>query len=201
MNTSDDPLGQEFDSIEVDPTSAPTPATSDNAPAPAAPLATAPETDLQPGYYLLSDADGRFVVDRQIGVISVKDDSTIEAERNAVHTVRMRVVEQSGASYDMDMPLRITGRVPQLVGGEDFAFTAETAPAPSVRAVGPPAVPWWSFAAPSGVSAPAIIGGDAEAPYGAVLQASLPTTEIDFIPLVLADEPPAPAPTHADWAI
>lgn len=196
-----DPLAQEFDSIEVDPTSAPTPEASHNAPVPAALTAAAPETDLQPGYYLLSDADGRFVVDRQIGVISVKDDATIEAERNAVHTVRMRVVEPSGASYDIDMPLRISGRVPQLVGGEDFAFTAETTPASSVRAVAPPAVPWWSFAALSGVSAPATIGCDADAPYGAVLQASLPVTEIDFIPLVLADEPPPPAPTHAAWAI
>ena len=199
MMTSDDSSAPELDSIE--PKSAPTPAASDEAAASEAPTAAAPNTNRQPGFYLLNDADGRFVVDREIGVISVSDDVIVEAERDAVHSVRMHVVEASGASYEIDMPLRITGRVPQLVGAEAFAFTAEAAPAPSVRPLARPAVPWWSFAAVSGLGAPATIGGDEDAPYGAVLQASLPATEIDFIPLILADEPPPPAPMHAAWAI
>jgi hypothetical protein len=38
--------------------------------------------------------------------------------------VRLRVVEPSGANYELDMQLRITGRVPQMVGAEEFAAIA-----------------------------------------------------------------------------
>ena len=104
----------------------------------------------------------------------MKDDAIVEAERDAVHTVRMRVVEPSGASYEIDMPLRITGRVPQLVGGEDFAFTAEAvAGAQRARRRRRRAVPWWSFAAVSGLGAPATIGCGDDAPYGAMLAGEL----------------------------
>jgi hypothetical protein len=36
----------------------------------------------------------------------------------------MRVVEPSGATYELDMQLRITGHVPQMVGAEEFAAIA-----------------------------------------------------------------------------
>jgi hypothetical protein len=76
------------------------------------------------GFYLLNDANGRFVVDRELGVVTLADDSLLQAERNAVHAVRLRVVEPSGATYELDMQLRITGRVPQMLGAEEFAAIA-----------------------------------------------------------------------------
>jgi hypothetical protein len=76
------------------------------------------------GFYLLNDANGRFVVDRELGVVTLADDSLLQSERNAVHAVRLRVVEPSGATYELDMQLRITGRVPQMLGAEEFAAIA-----------------------------------------------------------------------------
>ena len=61
-------------------------------------------------------------------------------------------------------------------------------------------MPWASFAAVRGAGAPAPISCS-DAPYGAVLPASLPATEIGSIPLVLAEAAPPPAPEHAVWAI
>jgi hypothetical protein len=198
-----DPFALEFDSIEIDPTRAPSPAAIERALALAAPTAAAPEAETsRPGFYLLNDAHGRFVVDHEIGVISLKDEELVESEHGAVYTVRLRVIEPSGASYDIDMPLRITGRVPQLVGGEAFALPAETpSPAASARAVAPPPVPWPSFAAVRGAGAPAPISCCGAAPYGGVLQASLPAAEVSFVPLVLAEPTPPPAPRHAVWLI
>jgi hypothetical protein len=112
-----DPFAQKFDSIEIDRTRAPSQAAIESAMALAAP----PEA---PGFYLLDDANGRFVVDRDMGVVSLADEMLLESERGAIHGVRLKVVEQSSASYELNMKLRITGRVPQMVGAEEFAAIA-----------------------------------------------------------------------------
>ncbi|MEZ5972257.1 MAG: hypothetical protein R3C31_10655 [Hyphomonadaceae bacterium] len=117
-----DPFSQKFDSIEVDPKHTPTREAIEYAMANAAP--EAPSEPPAPGFYLLNDANGRFAIDRDMGVVTVADESILQTERNAVHTARLRVVEPSGATYELDMQLRITGRVPQMIGAEEFAAIA-----------------------------------------------------------------------------
>lgn len=125
-----DPFTQKFDAIEVDPARAPAREAIENAMAHLAPrddvlTPTAAAPDLpSPGFYLLNDANGRFVVDREIGVVTLADDSILQSERNAVHAVRLRVIEPSGATYELDMQLRVSGRVPQMIGAEEFAAIA-----------------------------------------------------------------------------
>lgn len=154
-----DPFAQKFDSIDVDPANAPARAATDDA---------APD---EPGFYLLDDAGGRFVIDRDIGVVSLADEALLETERGTTHAIRMRVIEPSGARYELDMQLRITGRVPQMVGAEEFAAIAgltdetvltatrvpvlvtETTPpaaAAAPAAVEPPRIEWTRFAVARG---------------------------------------------------
>jgi hypothetical protein len=125
-----DPFAQKFDSIDVDPARTPAREAIENAMSYIAPQdqlltapAAAPELP-QPGFYLLNDANGRFVVDREMGVVTLADESILRSERNAIHAVLLRVVEPSGVSYELDMQLRISGRVPQMVGAEEFAAIA-----------------------------------------------------------------------------
>lgn len=117
-----DPFSQRFDSIEVDPTRTPAREAIEHAM-----TYVAPQTPIEPpapGFYLLNDANGRFVVDREMGVVTLADDSILQSERNSVHAARLRVIEPSGAIYELDMQLRITGRVPQMLGAEEFAAIA-----------------------------------------------------------------------------
>lgn len=125
-----DPFSQKFDSIEVDPANTPAREAIESAMAQVAPRdelltasAAAPELP-SPGFYLLDDANGRFAVDRDLGVVTLADESILQTERNTIHAVRLRVIEPSGATYELDMQLRITGRVPQMVGAEEFAAIA-----------------------------------------------------------------------------
>ena len=112
-----DPFAQEIDSIEIDPSRA-----SERATAHLSPYLTQPEA--APGFYLLDDANGRFVVDREIGVVTLADEEILRSERNAVHGVKLRVIEPSGATYELEMQLRISGRVPQMIGADEFAAIA-----------------------------------------------------------------------------
>ena len=111
-----DPFSQNFDA--VDPAHAPTRAAIESAMAHIAPRKE------EPGFYLLNDANGRFVIDREVGVVTLADDSILQTERNSVHAARLRVVEPSGTSYELDMQLRISGHVPQMLGAEEFAAIA-----------------------------------------------------------------------------
>lgn len=128
----------------------------------------------EPGFYLLDDADGRFTVDRHMGVISIASDALLDAEYNAVHEVRLHVVEQSGASYDLPMKLRVTGRIPSMVGAEDLDLFAGLpgfeAPSAPPRAETPaPHIGWTSYSVVSGQigKAPLRIEG---APFAAALE-------------------------------
>ena len=124
-NTPPAPFALQFDSIELDPARAPTRAAIEYALALCTPTPAASE----PGFYLLDDAGGRFAIDRDFGVVSLKDESVLEREPGAVHGVRLHVIEPSGASYELAIKLRLTGRIPQMVGGEDNDFLLADAPA------------------------------------------------------------------------
>jgi hypothetical protein len=117
-----DPFSQQFDSIEIDPARTPSQSAIERATAFSS-AQHAPEPPV-PGFYLLDNANGRFVVDREMGVVTLADDSILQTERNAVHGVKLRVVEPSGASYELNMQLRVSGRVPQMLGAEEFAAIA-----------------------------------------------------------------------------
>jgi hypothetical protein len=77
----------------------------------AAPAAAEP----RPFFTLLDDGGGRFVVDPAFGVISLRDGAVLEVERGKTHHARLHVIEPSGAQYVLDMRLKLTGMVPQLV--------------------------------------------------------------------------------------
>jgi hypothetical protein len=191
-----DPFAQSFDSIEID--RAPSPAAIESAFASIAPTAAAPD-DGQPGYFLMNDAGGRFTVDREMGVVMLRDETLLTREHGAVYPARLRVVELSGASYDLDLQLRITGRVPQVVGAEDLglgggeallALASVQAPAPQVA--------WTDFAPALGAQTkPSLTATGA---YGALLGMTLPASNARAT-IALSDTIPTPAPAHAAWSL
>jgi hypothetical protein len=184
-----DPFAKSFDSIEID--RAPSPAAIESAFAAIAPTAAAPEHG-QSGYFLLDDANGRFTVDREMGVVMLRDEALLAREHGAVYAARLRVVEPSGASYDLDLRLRITGRVPQVVGSDEFGFPADAAGAPAPR------VAWTSFAPALGTQTKPRLS--ATGAYGALLGVTLPSVRLTAT-IALADALPAPASQHAAWSL
>jgi len=184
-----DPFAQSFDSIEV--ARAPSPAAIESAL-----HACAAPDDGRPGFFLLDDAEGRFVVDREMGVVMLRDDALLARERGAVYSARLRVVEPSGVSYDLDMQLRITGRVPQVVGSEDFSLGPDTAPNLAAAPRDLARVAWTRFAAALGAQTPSRLRTDGA--YGSLLSAPIPATN-DEIRIAFGETIPAPAPPHASW--
>jgi hypothetical protein len=206
MITPPDPFAQSFDSIEI--ARAPSPAAIDSAFAAIAPdallaVSAAAPDDGRPGFFLLDDAEGRFVVDREMGVVTLRDEALLTRERGVVYPARLRVVESSGASYDLDLKLRITGQVPQVLGSEDFGFGAETLAgvAPMIEATPSaqqaPSVPWTTFAAVSGLHTKAAL--NAQGAYGALLVAVLPATS-ERVSIAFGEALPAVAPASAIWS-
>jgi hypothetical protein len=127
MTSPPDSFASKFDSIEIDRAQAPSPETIERA------LSMAGEEE--PGFYLLDDARGRFVVDRETGFVSLSDASWLKREPGAVHVARLRVVEPSGARYEIALPLRLTGFVPLMVGAEELdcsAFAPDSHVAPLI---------------------------------------------------------------------
>lgn len=197
-----DPFAQKFDSIDV---SAGAASAYEQALALSAPSAAAPET-APPGFYLLNDANGRFVVDRDLGIVSLRDAALLASENGAVHGVRMRVVENSGASYELDMQLRVTGMVPQMVGAEDLTFgTPAPRPAPSVTPTPQTArqqIAWATFSATHDAGgAPASLSACGAAPYGALLTAPTPRISVSGASLALGQTPFPPSGKDAVWSI
>lgn len=97
-----------------------------------------------PGFTLIDDANGRFVIDAESGFVSVAHEDIVAREHGATHSVRIRVVESAGESYEMEMRLTITGIVPRMAGADafgDFAVEAPRTPntAPAPQAATPPA--------------------------------------------------------------
>lgn len=100
-------------------------------------LADTAEAAPAPGFALIDDANGRFVIDAESGFVSVAHEDIVAREHGSTHSVRIRVIEGSGESYEMEMRLTITGIVPRMAGADAFGDFAVEAP----RAVNTPAAP------------------------------------------------------------
>ncbi|MGE0741431.1 MAG: hypothetical protein AB7O98_08820 [Hyphomonadaceae bacterium] len=204
MSSPLDPFALKFDSIEVDSTRAPTQAAIEHAMA----LAAVKREPSEPGFYLLDDAQGRFTVDRDVGVVSLADDALLETDRGAIFLVRLLVIEPSSTRYEMDMRLRITGRVPQMVGAEEFAKLAEMTAAPiphlepAIVAAKPaaPRLPWINYAATSTTHAAAPLGPESAA-FGALIAPITPALALTQSDLVVSDPLPPPAHVGAAWSL
>src|SRR5262245_15650546 len=107
-----DEFSRSFDSIAVDKAKA-------DAPLAFGPLSNEFEDVGGPGFTLTEDAGGRFAIDRHTGVISLVHDDLMNTDAGLVFPVKFRCVETSGISYDMELRLKISGRVPQIVGAEE----------------------------------------------------------------------------------
>jgi hypothetical protein len=163
------------------------------------------------GFFLVDDAGGRFNVDRELGIVSVADEAILARELGSVHAARLRVIEPSGERYDLDLKLRLTGRVPQVVGAEDFGAIAIMATglseqiangvAISIAPPAPPAAPatsWTRYAAALGVHGKA----DLIRTRRAFITAELPATSTPptRTALSLTESPPAVG-AHAPWSL
>lgn len=209
-----DPFTQSFDQIEVD--AAPLRQAIESAMSLAAPQETA--DPVAPGFYLLNDAGGRFVADRDTGVISLADEELLARERGAIHAVQLRVIEPSGASYDLAMELCISGRVPQMVGADEFtalaALTDDTVltavrvptlitpaeePAPTAEAREPAATPaqiaWTHFAVAQGHFARTSRAQPRRSFIAPELPAASQSVTLSF------DGLPAPFAAHLPWSL
>lgn len=162
----------------------------------------------EPGFYLVDDAGGRFIVDRQWGIVSVANDDVLAREAGSVHSVTLRVIEHSGATYQLPMQLRLTGRVPQMVGAEEFAMLASmadgladqiadgaiAAPAPSVQPAA--TIAWSQFSA---ACAKPGKGALPEQNFATPLPSMSP--RLADVGLSVPEMTLAPAPADADWSL
>lgn len=155
-----------------------------------------------PAFELMNDAAGRFVIDRDTGVVSIADDALLENEFGAIHVVRIRARERSGDVYDLQLRLRVSGRVPMIVGSEEDEALAALAAPPSPRIEITPAAheqvqtPTPSFT----LSMMDEIEAEDE-PFGA-LSMAMPARVFDVAAdLAFATALPAPAPAGADWRL
>lgn len=149
------------------------------------------------GFYLQDDAGGRFVIDRDTGVISLAHDALLAVEGGASHNARVLVIEPSGARYELGLRLKLTGHVPQVAGADD-AFAL----APMPAAPGPaPTLSFAQFSASRAAEA-AIAPLEGEtAPFGALVTPPAPLTLFDEAALNLAAAAPTPAPRGAAWSL
>lgn len=90
-----------------------------------------------PGFYLLDDSEGLFVVDRDFGVVSLRDEAALERVVGQVRNARLKVVQASGRCYELTLRLLLSGAVPQVVGQE--AMTAALLGEGPVASPPPPA--------------------------------------------------------------
>lgn len=202
-----DPFAQSFDSIEIDRKTAPSPDVLDLAIDAVAKPPT-PVAD-QPGFYLIDDADGRFVIDRDMGIISLRDERLLAIESGAIHQAHVRVVELSGTSYELKFRLRLTGRVPQIAGAEENDVLASLASAPIPDLMAPqekilapqPQIPWLSFAAAALSRGKAQLYGET-APFGTLFAGPvLPGTYEETAEFMLLESVPKPSAAVSDWTI
>jgi hypothetical protein len=196
MTSPPDPFSAFFDSVEFDPSTKPTPEAIERAIAFCGPPLQGAET---PGFYLIDDAGGRFVVDPLMGVISLRDDAILERERGAIHVARLMVVEQSGERYELDLKLRLSGRVPQLVSEEDaLSDTSAAVEHDDEDVISVPRIHWTRYVAVAGLYTPASLA-ESDAPYGAMLSVHLPGVVAGFAGLTLVEDLPPPAARDAIW--
>ena len=155
-----------------------------------------------PGFYLVDDADGRFTVDRQWGIVSVAHDDVLAREAGSVHSVTLRVIEPSGARYELPMRLRLTGRVPQMVGAEEFAMLASMADGLAEQIASgertaplPPTIAWSQFSAACAKPGK----GDLEQNFAPPLPSMTP--RLADAGLSMPEMRLSPTPADADWSL
>ena len=192
-----DPFALEFDSITPDPALAPR--TLDDPFLLIAGARPAPATS-NAGFTLIDDAQGRFAIDHETGIVTVASDDVLAQERGSEHDVRVRVIEHSGASYEMKLRLRLSGRVPQVAGADDFAAIAALPQIPG-QETPPPTVAFAQFEACRGVALHVAELGAEGALYGALLDAPPYRAPHGDAALTLNAAPPAPASAFADWSV
>ena len=204
-----DPFSDSFDCIEIDPAKAPSAAAIDRA------LAFCASQDA-PGFYLIDDAQGRFVIDRDSGVVSLRDEDILATERGQTHSARLRVVEPSGHAYTMELSLQLTGRVPQMSGDDDLnALFFETRQADHVESAERAyayeledeideedivrIVSWAGYTALKGYIKPQL--GSEYAPFGTLIELWIPNFDAGFASLTMMDNVPAPQSRTAIWTV
>lgn len=205
MITPSDHFASSFDSISVTPRREDEPVHERTAPAPAE----------QPGFYLLDNANGRFVIDRDTGIVTLQDEHLLSIEAGAIHPVHIRVIELSGGHYELKLRLRMTGRVPQIAGSEENDILAGLAAAPlmdlmtpeeksvhEVVAPEPPPLAWVRYSAASMLLGKRPLYGET-APFGALFEtpAVFPDVYVETAKLGLDAMPPAASATDAAWVI
>lgn len=223
MISSSDPFAQTFDSIRLD-RSVPLPSELEAGPDTLLPAFGAEPTagpspllfDAQEmtaaGFYLLDDAGGRFTIDRETGIVTLAQDQLMALEAGAIHPVHIKVIEHSGAEYELRFRLRMTGRIPQIAGAEENDALANLAAAPLLDlmsaddygAFTPPDAecPWSTFSLTHWqAGAPQRLGSE-RAIYGSLLETPPLTGYFaSASQLALAETLPSPAPAAADWRI
>ena len=147
-----------------------------------------------PGFYLLDDAGGRFVVDPDFGFASLRDEATLQTERGAVHLARLRVVEPSGEEYVLEMRLKITGRVPQMLGPEEAAPQASQTDRETEIVLAD--APWESFAGWRGNAGARL--ADEDLAFGVLLSPAFQSLDLNGAALSI-EAPPRPSHRAACW--
>ncbi|MGI9434594.1 MAG: putative Ig domain-containing protein [Geminicoccaceae bacterium] len=67
-------------------------------------------------YALIDDAEGRFAIDNTTGTITVADGAGLDFENVSSHDLRIRVTDQSGASYDETFTIGVIDTAETLNG-------------------------------------------------------------------------------------
>uniref|UniRef100_UPI003562BA9F hypothetical protein n=1 Tax=Ancylomarina sp. TaxID=1970196 RepID=UPI003562BA9F len=86
---------------------------------------TAHATDLDDDaitYHLIDDDNGRFKIEELSGVVTVKDESQIDFESNASHSIRIEARSADGSKIAGDFPIFVTD-VDETGGDTDHAIT------------------------------------------------------------------------------
>lgn len=141
-----------------------------------------------PGHYLIDDAGGRFRIDRASGLISLKDAALLDHEPDAIHAVRLRVVEPSGQAYEMRLRLQITGPTPLVCGYSGFGGDAGAR------------TPWRDFAAYAAAPAERSGAPCPRARYGQAL-AEAPLAGFDGEAALTLRQLPPLAMTQSAWSL
>ena len=116
-----------------------------------------------------------------------------------MHAARLRVIEPSGACYEIEMKLRLTGRVPKMVGAEDIDFLGE-APAPDAPAPKPAQPGAWSAYAAVVADGPAAPINE-RARFGAAIERPALVRAAGPYRLHLFTPPPPHAEKTAIWSL
>ncbi len=84
-----------------------------------------------PGFVLLDDAEGRFTIDPESGIVSLADEEWLAREFNVVHHVRLRALDHVGAASEISLRLKITGMVPSNADDDFFGAAPYGVEAPA----------------------------------------------------------------------